>query len=80
MVEITAPVRAAPGMLKNGARILAVSGGVQSTTLAWMIKDGVLPPVDVAIFADTGNERPESLTVIDICPSISRVGGDKRPA
>jgi hypothetical protein len=37
-------------------RVLNLGAGVQSTTLFFMILDGDLPPVDVAIFADTGDE------------------------
>lgn len=37
-------------------RILSLGAGVQSTTLALMIARGDLPPVDGAIFSDTGWE------------------------
>jgi hypothetical protein len=37
-------------------RILNLGAGVQSTTLFLMLIDGDLPPVDYAIFADTGDE------------------------
>lgn len=41
-------------------RVLSLGAGVQSTTLALMILDGLLPPIDTAIFADTHRE-PESV-------------------
>lgn len=37
-------------------RVLSLGAGVQSSTLALMIARGELPPVDCAIFADTGWE------------------------
>lgn len=37
-------------------RILSLGAGVQSSTLALMIKHGEVEPVDAAIFADTGAE------------------------
>jgi hypothetical protein len=37
-------------------RVLSLGAGVQSTTVALMIKHGDLPPVDCAIFSDTGWE------------------------
>ena len=37
-------------------RILSLGAGVQSSTLAMMIKHGEVEPVDAAIFADTGAE------------------------
>lgn len=37
-------------------RILSLGAGVQSSTLALMIATGELPPVDAAIFSDTGAE------------------------
>lgn len=40
-------------------RLLSLGAGVQSTCVALMIKHGEIPPVDLAIFADTGCEpRP----------------------
>ncbi len=41
-------------------RILNLGAGVQSTAIFLMIMDGDLPPVDFAIFADTGDE-PKSV-------------------
>lgn len=37
-------------------RVLSLGAGVQSSTLALMIAKGELPPVEAAIFADTGDE------------------------
>jgi len=37
-------------------RILHLGAGVQSSCLAEMIVEGELPPVDLVLFADTGNE------------------------
>ncbi len=37
-------------------RFLSLGGGLQSSTIAEMIAEGELAPVDVAIFADTGDE------------------------
>lgn len=43
-------------MTAKPIRILSLGAGVQSTTIAEMISRGDLPPVDAAIFADTGWE------------------------
>jgi hypothetical protein len=37
-------------------RLLSLGAGVQSTTLALLAVEGVLPKPDAAVFADTGNE------------------------
>lgn len=37
-------------------RVLSLGAGVQSSTIVYMMRDGVLPPADHAIFADTGWE------------------------
>lgn len=37
-------------------RVLSLGAGIQSTTVALMSTDGTLPPIDHAIFADTGWE------------------------
>jgi hypothetical protein len=37
-------------------RVLSLGAGVQSTTVALMVKEGELEPIDAAIFADTGAE------------------------
>jgi hypothetical protein len=41
-------------------RILNLGAGVQSTTLFLMSHEGVIPPIDHAIFADT-QEEPEAV-------------------
>jgi len=41
-------------------RVIALGWGVQSFTMTAMSALGVLPPVDVAIHADTGHERSET--------------------
>lgn len=43
--------------------VISLGAGVQSSTMAIMAAKGDLPPVDVAIFADTGNE-PKQFTLI----------------
>ena len=40
------------------ARVLHLGAGVQSSCIAEMVLAGELPPVDLVIFADTGNEPP----------------------
>ena len=40
----------------NHRRILSLGAGVQSSTVAMLIERGELPPIDGAIFADTGAE------------------------
>lgn len=42
-----------------------MGGGVQTSTIAEMMVEGVLPPADLAIFADTGNESVETYKQID---------------
>lgn len=37
-------------------RVLSLGAGVQSSTVALMIAKGELPPIDAAVFADTGAE------------------------
>lgn len=37
-------------------RVISLGAGVQSTTLALLVKHGELPPCDAAVFADTGME------------------------
>lgn len=41
-------------------RVLSLGAGVQSTAIALMIKDGKLPPIDAAVFADT-QEEPQAV-------------------
>ena len=44
---------------KPDLRVLSLGAGVQSSTLLMKIYNGEIAPVDVAIFADTGNEPQE---------------------
>lgn len=46
-------------------RVLSLGAGVQSTTIALMMADGELPPVDRAIFADTKAEPAEVYRHLD---------------
>lgn len=46
-------------------RFLSLGAGVQSTTLALLTSDGILPRVDAAIFADTGWEPQEVYDHLD---------------
>lgn len=51
-------------------RVLSLGAGVQSTTVALMIKHGDLPPVNCAIFSDTGWEPKAVYTHLDWLESI----------
>jgi hypothetical protein len=44
--------------LESGRELTVLShgAGVQTTTLCWMVARGDLPPIDAAVFADTGGE------------------------
>jgi len=58
---------------KNRRRTLTVislGAGVQSSTMAIMSAKGDLPPVDVAIFADTGNEPKAVYTYLNYLSNI----------
>ena len=46
-------------------RVLSLGAGVQSTTVLLMALAGELPPLDAAIFADTGWEPPEVYAHLD---------------
>jgi hypothetical protein len=46
-------------------RVLSLGAGVQSTTLALMAAHGEIEPPDVAIFADTGDEKRGTYRHID---------------
>jgi len=46
-------------------RVLSLGGGVQSVTIAFMVKHGELPPIDCAIFADTRRERRATLDYLE---------------
>lgn len=51
-------------------RVLSLGAGVQSTTVALMVKHGDLPPVDCAIFADTGWEPAAVYNHLDWLESV----------
>jgi hypothetical protein len=53
------------GVTEPTMRILSLGAGVQSTTLALMARDGTLPGLDAAIFADTGWEPPAVYDQVD---------------
>ena len=58
---------------KNRRRTLTVislGAGVQSSTMAIMAAKGDLPTVDVAIFADTGNEPKAVYTYLNYLSNI----------
>jgi 3'-phosphoadenosine 5'-phosphosulfate sulfotransferase (PAPS reductase)/FAD synthetase len=46
-------------------RFLSYGGGVQSTAMLLMIRDGLLPKPDAVIFSDTGSERKETMELIE---------------
>lgn len=50
---------------KVDLRVLSLGAGVQSSTILFKILHGEIEPVDVAIFADTGNEPKEVYTWLD---------------
>lgn len=54
-------------------RVLSLGAGVQSSTLALMIARGELPPVDCAIFSDTGWE-PKAVYECPKPPKSSCIG------
>ena len=50
--------------------IISLEAGVQSSTMAIMAAKGDLPPVDCAIFADTGNEPKMVYTYLNLLKKI----------
>lgn len=63
-------------------RFLSLGAGVQSSTLALMISHGELPPIDGAIFADTGDEPKNVYEWLDFLESkvnfpIHRIGKEE---
>lgn len=46
-------------------RVLSMGGGVQTVALALMSARGDLPPLDAAIFADTGDEKRATYRTLD---------------
>lgn len=51
-------------------RVLNLGAGVQSTTLYLMMMDGLIPTVDLAIFADTREEPREVYQHVDFLKSL----------
>jgi hypothetical protein len=51
-------------------RVLSLGAGVQSSTLALMIKHGQVEPVDFAVFADTGDEPQAVYDWLDYLESL----------
>lgn len=54
----------------NPLQVLSLGGGVQSTALLLMVRDGKLPMPDICIHSDTGSEYPHTEEIIDYCKSI----------
>ncbi|MGW2113729.1 hypothetical protein [Streptomyces zhihengii] len=52
-------------MTDPSLRVLSLGAGVQSTTLALLAQQGVIPKPDVAIYADTGWEPADVYTHLD---------------
>ena len=57
-------------------RFLSYGGGVQSTAMILMIKDGLIEKPDAIIFSDTGSERVETKELIEnqiepLCRSLN---------
>ena len=55
---------------KKTLTVISLGAGVQSSTMAIMAAKGDLPPVDVAIFADTGNEPKAVYTYLNYLSNI----------
>ena len=76
MGEVHHPSRFTVGKSdRDVLQVLSFGGGVQSTAMLLMIKDGMLPRPDVIVHADTGAEREETLTLIEtyvkpLCESL----------
>lgn len=51
--------------------VLSFGGGVQSTAMLFMIKDGILPLPDVIIHSDTGSEMDYTHEVISMAQEIA---------
>lgn len=61
----TVAARAIEGEVSARYRVLSLGAGVQSTTIAIMSAEGILPKLDFAIFADTGAEPQEVYDHLD---------------
>jgi len=60
--------------------VLSYGGGVQSTAMLLMVRDGVLERPDIVIFADPGIERPETMEMIGskVIPMLKEIGVEFR--
>lgn len=72
------------GLMGSGAvpdeptiRVLSLGAGVQSTTLALLAVEGVLPKPDAAVFADTGWEPRRVYDHLDRLESVLAAGGSR---
>lgn len=54
-----------PGTAVPALRLLSLGAGVQSSTVLLLACDGVIPPFDVAVFADTGWEPKQVYANLD---------------
>jgi hypothetical protein len=66
---------AAGGDQTPALRVLSLGAGVQSTTLLLMSVYGELPPLDYAIFADTGWEPARVYEHLDRVTAVAEEGG-----
>lgn len=55
---------------KNPLQVLSLGGGVQSTAMLILVRDGILPMPDICIHSDTGSEMPYTEEVIQYCEGI----------
>lgn len=57
-------------------QVLSMGGGVQSTAMLFLVKDGVIPKPDLVLHSDTGSELPETMDFIKntIRPLCSELG------
>jgi hypothetical protein len=57
-------------------KVASLGMGVQSVAMVYMIRDGVIPKPDLAVFADTGIERPETMELVKevVAPLLEELG------
>ena len=55
---------------KEPLQVLSLGGGVQSTALLLLVRDGKLPMPDICIHSDTGSEMPHTQPIIEYCKAI----------
>jgi 3'-phosphoadenosine 5'-phosphosulfate sulfotransferase (PAPS reductase)/FAD synthetase len=56
---------------KSPLQVLSFGGGVQSTAMVLLIKEGKLPKPDLIIHSDTGSEMPHTEPIIKAIENIS---------